>query len=150
MYPEESVKTLRRQIEAGEPITSATLSEVLNFVEHGGDPPLDEESVNGALIMSDEDLQAWDRFAQAGIAGYMAGTTIHDKPQIYARGIAQLAATMADEMMLERVERVESLKSFREAAARISAKIAAGVEKARASLDSENAIGLARRALDSE
>lgn len=138
MYPDEFVKTLRRQIEAGEPITSATLIEVLNFLEHGGDPPLDDESVNGSFIMSDEDLRAWDGFAQAGITGYMAGTTIHDEPQIYTKGIAQLAATMADEMMCERVERVESLHAFREAAARISAKIAAGVEKARASLDSEN------------
>lgn len=138
MYPEEPVKTLRRQIETGEPISSANLIEVLNFVEHGGDPPLEDEPENGSLVMSDEDLRVWDGFAQAGIAGYMSGTTIHDEPQIYARGIAQLAATMADEMMLERVERVESLNSFREAAARISAKIAVGVEKARADLDSEN------------
>lgn len=94
---------------------AANLSEVLNFVEYGGDPPLDDESVNGSPIMSTDDLRAWDGCAQAAITGYMAGTTIHDEPQIYVRRIAQLAATLADAMMLERVERVESLYSFREA-----------------------------------
>lgn len=89
--------------------------------------------------MSDDELRAWDRFAQAGITGYMTGTTIHDEPHIYAKGIAKLAATIADEMMAERIERAESLIAFREAAARISAKIGIGVEEYEARLSAAQA-----------
>lgn len=51
-------------------------------------------------------LAAWDKYAQAALIGYMASTSLHDKPTIWQPGMACLAAQMADHMMVERHKRI--------------------------------------------